>query len=55
MKKLIAMAISYPNVINKESEKILKLFEAGVSANYGGSVNFEIRGVRPLTIVKNGV
>ena len=28
MKKIIAMAISYPNVINKESEKILKLFEA---------------------------
>ena len=55
MKKLIAMAISYPNVINKESEKILILFEAGEWGKYGRNVNFAGSGVSPLTFEKNGV
>ena len=55
MKKLIAMAISYPNVINKESEKILKLFEAEEWGKYGRNVNFVGSGVSPLTFEKNGV
>ena len=55
MKKLIAMAISYPNVINKESEKILKLFEAEEWGKYGRNVNFAGSGVSPLTFEKNWV
>lgn len=43
MKKLIAMAISYPNVINKESEKILKLFEAEEGENMAEMLILPVR------------